>query len=268
VRREVRDHLLCLKEPFVAEGTAPDEAERRNMAVLGPADVLARRFRDLEHSYRPLWPIAVTLVGLLWALGSLTMAGAPAGPAVLLMLWSAVWGMAHLRSFSSLVHALRTRRPLTSGVGWTQLFPGAWPRVGAGAAFGLATALLYGPGLADLGLFGVVVAAALGVAALMVADRHPWAMGQGMSLRHPVSSGMASFGVLGTVVLVYTVLPRANPFSFAYAGNVLRIWFNGSVPVAGLIAAFYFSVRSIARGLIDRMTPPVESRAEGTLTLE
>lgn len=70
VRREVRDHLQCLYEQLVSEGLTSEAAQSRAMDILGPMELLARRFVDLERPYRPLWPAAVTVIGLLWGSGT------------------------------------------------------------------------------------------------------------------------------------------------------------------------------------------------------
>ncbi len=276
VRREVRDHLLCLREQFMACDMPATDAEARAMEVLGPADTLARHFRDLDRPHRPLWPVAVSAVGVLWALGSLGVPGAPTGPAVFLLLWSLVWGGVHLRSFSSLAHALHTHRTVASGAEWGRLFPRAWPSVGAGAAFGVSFALLYG--LADLAFFGILLAAAAGVAAFIAASRHPWSAEDDARLNHPQSTGLAAIGVLLVLIPMMTFIPGVN-FAPAFVPygilaqhltypELVHLAFVGSIPASGIMAALYFSAACVVQWLSDRLTPPGEAATEATLSLE
>lgn len=276
VRREVRDHLMCLREQFISEGMPPAEAEAKAMEVLGPTDVLARHFRDLDRPYRPLWPVAVTVAGLLWAFGSLGVPGASTGPAVFLLIWSCAWALLHLRSFSSLSYALRTHRAITSGVDWARLFPRAWPLVGAGAAFGISFTLLYG--LADLAFFGVLLAVAVGVAAFIAAVRYPWFSGNEPPFRHPLATGLAAAGVLLVMILVMTFIPGAN-FAPAYTFYVvpgqhltypefLKLSFGASIPASGIVAALYFSGACVADWLSGRLAPTGDVHGEATLSIE
>ncbi|MCL8209302.1 MAG: permease prefix domain 1-containing protein [Actinomycetia bacterium] len=276
VRRELRDHLLCLKDQFVSEGLAPDEAEKKAMDVLGPVEVLAREFRKLERPYRPLWPIGVTVVGILWAVGSLGVPGGRPGGALLLLAWAVLWGILHLRAFPSLLSRLRSGRPVTAGIDWTRLFPAAWPYLGAGSVFALAFALLVSANMAGLGLFGLLVALAVGAVAFIAADRYPW-FADRAPFPHPLSSSLAAVGVLVTLLAIMTVAPATNPMdAFPYGvpgqpvsyGEAVRLAFALAVPVAGLVAALYFSGCTAAHWVADRLAAPAASPQDATLRLE
>jgi len=275
VRREVRDHLLCLRDQFSSEGMLPADAEAKAMEVLGPPAVLARHFHDLDRPHRPLWPVAVTVAGLLWALGSMGVPGAETGTAVFLLVWSCAWGLVHLRSFSSLLHALRAHRTITSGVDWARLIPRAWPFAGAGAAFGVSFALLYG--LAGLAFFGILLAAAVGVASFIAAARYPWLAEDDSPLRHPLGTGVAAVGVLVVMILVMTFIPGANfapAYQFLAPGQhltyvaMLHLSFGASIPASGVIAALYFSGACVADWLSGRLAPPEDAQTEATLSVE
>jgi hypothetical protein len=277
VRREVRDHLLCLKEQFVAQGMAPDEAERRAMAVLGPAEVLAREFRRIERPYRPLWPVAVTVLGILWAVGSLGVPGSPPGVALLLLVWAVLWGLFHFRSFPSVLSRLRSGQTVSSEMDWTRLLPAAWPHLGAGSLFALAFTLLVGWHMASLGLFGLLVAVAIGTGAFIAADRYPRFGAERAPLPHPLSSSFASVGVLLTLMVIMTFVPTANlTDSFPYGlpgqhfsyGEAVRLAFALSLPFSGLVAALYFSGCAAARWVSDKLGAPGMSPQEVTLRLE
>ena len=277
VRGEVRDHLMCLKEQFVSEGMIPEEAEKKAMDMLGPVDVLAQRFRELERPLRPLWPAAVTGVGVLWAVGALGMPDwGQAGIAALLLVWAVLWGIVHLRSFPSLLVRLRSDRPVTLGIPWDGLFPAAWPYLGAGAVFGVTFPLLCSPNLANLGFFGFLVAVAAGVAAFAAAGRYPWFSASGSSLHHPLTSGLAAVAVLTTLILVMTVLPASNIYDPTYGfpgmhvsyGSAVHVSFAFAVPTAGLFSALYFSVCTATRWVADRLTVLGASPQDVTLTLK
>lgn len=255
VRREIRDHLLCLRDGFLADGLPDDEAQDRAMEVLGPVDVLTRRFRDLQRPFRPLWPVAVTVAALLWAIGCRGIPGV-AGTRAVLLLWAIAWGISHLRSFPSLAHALRTR-PLASGIDWSQLFPQAWPFAGAGATAALAAVVLLSPAIGDLGFFGVLLGIALAAAALVAAYRRPWLGGEVPILRHPLTSGIAAVALLLVALIAFTLFPVTNPdysvYYLTYTGPglshpsppVIQQALRMALPEAGLLAALYFAGATI-----------------------
>ncbi len=267
LRREVRDHLLCLKEQFLAEGLAAEDAERKAMEVFGPATVLARRFRDLEHPHRPLWPVAVTLLGLLWAVGSFGTPSSPTPWDVLLLLWSVAWGLLHLRSFSSLLYRLQTRQLISSGIAWGELFPRAWGYAGAGALVGLAFVLLVSPGVADLGLFGILLSAAIAVATLVAVDRLPWFKdSEAPPLRHPLTAGVATAGILVLLLIAFNLVPQTDPA--ASFGPYALPTFSASLPVAGCAAAFYFTGCAALEWLRVRLFQAAPPELDSTLTIE
>ncbi len=274
LRREVRDHLLCLKEQFLDEGLAADDAERKAMEVFGPAEILVRRFRDLERPHRPLWPVAVTLVVLLWAIGCLGTPAAPDGYGVLLLLWSIAWGLLHLRSFATLLYRLQARQPVSSGIAWSELLPRAWVYAGAGALGGLAFALLYSSGAAGLGLFGVLLSAAISVAALLAAERLPWFRGgEAPPLRHPLTAGVATTGLLVALLIAFNLFPRLDPIFYDYgsfAPSVPSAWpaFATSLPAAGCIAALYFTGCAALEWLRARVFEAAPPAPDSTLTIE
>lgn len=274
LRREVRDHLLCLKEQFLAEGLAADDAERKAMEVFGPAEILARRFRNLERPHRPLWPVAVTLVGLLWAIGCLGTPTAPEGFGVLLLVWSIAWGLLHVRSFATLVNRLQARQPVTSGIAWGELVPRCWAYAGAGALGGLAFAVLYTSGPAGSSLFGTLLSATISVAALIAAERLPWNRGNGAPpLRHPITAGVATVGLLVALLIAFNLFPRMDPIFYAYgplAPPAPSAWpaFATSLPAVGCIAALYFTGCATLEWLRARVFEAAPQEPDSSLTIQ
>jgi hypothetical protein len=277
VRREIRDHLLCLKEQFVAEGLSPDEAEQRAIEVLGPAEVLACAFREMERPYRPLWPVGVTLAAILWAVASQGIPGSQPGPSLLILAWALLWGLFHGRAFLSIASRRRSGRLVPSGIDWAHLFPAAWRYLGAGAVFAIALALLVSPNVASLGLFGVLVAVAIGSAALLVAHRSPWVGAERSPLHHPISSLLATVGVLLTLTVLMTLVPATNiTDSFPYGlpgqhftyGDAVQWSFVNALPFAGLVGALYVTGCTVAHWAVEKLLAPSERIEEMTLRLD
>lgn len=100
VRRELRDHLESTTEALIGTGTAQDVAEVEAMRRLGPVEVLGAEFRLRYRTGAPTWPATVLLAGLL--VGAISLGFQSTGPAILLIVWSLVWGALHPKSIVSL----------------------------------------------------------------------------------------------------------------------------------------------------------------------
>lgn len=86
-------------------------------------------------------------------------------------------------------------------------------------------------------------------------------------LRHPLTAGVATAGLLGLLLITFNLVPQTDPAA-AFYGPFALPTLSASLPVAGCIAAFYFTGCAALEWLRVRLFQAAPPEPDSTLTIE